>query len=317
MSILFHTLAFIVACFFLVFSGRHLIDSLSKISRFLNWKEFVVAFFLMALGVSLPNFFVGITSAFNKIPQLSLGDIIGGNIIDLSIVVGLAALVSRGGLTAASSTVQETAFFTVFIAILPLLLISDMTLSRFDGIILILAFIFYTFWLFSKKDRFTKIYGRIKEPKSFGFFLKNLGYFFGSFIVVLLSANLIVASAKFFASYFSLPLTAIGIFIIGLGNSLPEMFFSLQAARKGEDWLMLGDIMGGVIITATLVLGIVSLICPIKITNFSEIAIGRGFLALSAIFFLIFIRSGRKITKREGIFLVLIYIAFLTVEILF
>jgi len=317
MSILFHTLAFVVACFFLIFSGRHLIDSLSKIARFLNWKEFVVAFFLMALGVSLPNFFVGIASAFNKIPQLSLGDIIGGNIIDLSLVVGLAALVSRRGLTAASTTVQETALFTVFIAILPLLLISDMTLSRFDGLILILAFVFYTFWLFSKKDRFVKIYGKIKEPKSFGFFLKNLGRFSSSLIIVLLSANFIVASARFFASYFSLPLTVVGIFIIGLGNSLPEMFFSFQSARKGQDWLMLGDLMGGVIITATLVLGIVALICPIKITNFSDIAASRGFLAVSGIFFLIFIRSGRRIAKREGIFLVLIYIAFLTVEILF
>jgi len=317
MSILFHTLAFVVACFFLIFSGRHLIDSLSKIARFLNWKEFVVAFFLMALGVSLPNFFVGIASAFNKIPQLSLGDIIGGNIIDLSLVAGLAALVSRRGLTAASSTVQETAFFTVFIAILPLLLISDMTLSRFDGFILILAFVFYTLWLFSKKDRFVKIYGKIKEPKSFGFFLKNLGRFSGSLIVVLLSANFIVASARFFASYFSLPLTVVGIFIIGLGNSLPEMFFSLQSARKGQDWLMLGDLMGGVIITATLVLGIVALICPIKITNFSDIAASRVFLAISGILFLIFIHSGRRIAKKEGIFLVLIYIAFLTVEILF
>jgi cation:H+ antiporter len=108
----------------------------------------------------------------------------------------------------------------------------------------------------------------------------------------------------------------IGILIVGLGTALPELSFTLQAARKSQDWMIVGDVMGSVIMTSTLVLGIVALICPIKIVDFPPFAIGRIFLIISAIFFLLFIRSGRKITRREALFLLGIYITFVLVEIL-
>jgi len=71
----------------LTFSGRWLVDAISKIAKFLGWKEFVVAFFLMAFSVSISNFFVGIISALNKIPELSFGDVIGGNVIAFFLLV--------------------------------------------------------------------------------------------------------------------------------------------------------------------------------------------------------------------------------------
>lgn len=308
---------FLVSCFILFISSRWLIDALSKIAKYLGWKEFVVAFFMMAFAVSLPNFFVGIISAFNKIPELSFGDVIGGNIVDLSLVVGLAALISKSGLSASSRTVQGSSIFTILIAVLPLLLAFDGTLSRADGMILLFAFFCYIFWLFSKEDRFTKVYDGIIEPMTFKFFFKNFILFFISAVLLIVAAQGVVKSAVFFANYLSLPLGLIGILIVGLGDSLPEMFFSLQAARKSQDWLLLGDLMGGVVITATLVLGIVALICPIEIGNFSALAIGRLFLVVSALFFLIFLRSGKKITRKEAFILLGIYILFLITEIFF
>lgn len=312
----FYILIFIISCFFLAFSSKWLVDALSKIAKFLRWKEFVVAFFLMAFGVSVPNFFVGIVSALNKIPELSFGDVVGGNIVDLSLVVGLAALISRKGLSAPSRTVQGSSIFTIGIAILPLILISDGILSRSNSLLLFLAFFGYIIWLFSKRERFTKVYDGIVEPMSFSFFFKNFTRFLISIIFLLIAAYGIVKSASFFANYLSLPIGLIGILLVGLGDSLPEGLFSIQAARKGQDWLVLGDLMGGVVITATLVLGIVSLICPIKITDFSVIAIGRAFLVIAAIFFLICLRTGQKITKKEGLTLLGIYITFVLVEIL-
>jgi cation:H+ antiporter len=130
-----------------------------------------------------------------------------------------------------------------------------------------------------------------------------------------LAAKGMVSSATFFANYFNFPIALIGILIVGLGNSLPEAFFSIQAARKGHDWMALGDLMGGVVVTATLVLGIVALICPIKITDFSAIAIGRAFLIIAAIFFFIFLRTDKKITRKEALILLGIYILFVLVEI--
>ena len=76
-----------------------MIDAMSRIGICLKLKEFVLAFFVIGIGATIPNLIIGIVSALNKIPELSLGDVIGSNIFDISIVVGLAALISRGGLS--------------------------------------------------------------------------------------------------------------------------------------------------------------------------------------------------------------------------
>ena len=307
---------FITSCFLLTIAGKWLIESLVKIAKFLGWKEFVVAFFTVALGTSLPNLFVGIISALNKIPQLSLGDVVGGNILDLTLVVALAAFISRKGIYAPSRTVQGSSLFTIGSAILPLILILDGNLSRIDGILLISAFIVYVSWLFRKEDRFKKVYDGVPQIKDFKYFLKDIGMLLSSIVLLILGATGIVQSSSFFAQVLNLPLIFIGIFIVGVGNALPEAFFSIRAAREGQDWMILGNLMGSVMITTTLVLGIVALISPIEIFDFSTFAIGRFFLIVSAIFFLIFLRTGRKITRKEAVFLFLIFAAFVITEIL-
>ena len=158
----------------MAFSSKWLIGTLSRIALFLKIKEFVVAFFLMAFAVSIPNLIVGVISALQKIPELSFGDIIGGNIVDLSIVLGLGALISRAGISADSRTVQTSSIYTIFVAILPLVLIFDGRLSRFDGLLLILIFVCYIFWIFSKRERFTKIYDNSPESLNLKKFFKDL-----------------------------------------------------------------------------------------------------------------------------------------------
>lgn len=313
----FYVLIFLACCLVLYFSGEWIIRGLMRIARFLGWKEFVVAFFVMAFAASLPNLFVGISSALHAIPELSFGEVVGGNVVDLTLVIALVALITKG-LPAESRMVQTSSIFTIVIAILPLLLILDGTLSRGDGMILILTFGFYIFWLFSKKERFTKIYHTHKIPvlKEFNLFLKDLGKVIFGVILLLLAAEGIVRSASFFAEVFNLPLVLIGILIVGLGNALPEFYFAIALAKKGETWMILGNLMGAVIVPATLVLGIVALIHPIVIIDFSALAVARFFLIIAALFFLLFIRTGQKITKKEALFLLGIYITFVTVEIL-
>ncbi len=309
-------LIFIFSFLAIFYSSKWLMESLSRIGKFLGWKEFVVAFLFFAFSASLPNLFVGITSALNKIPQLSLGDVIGGNIVDLTLVAGLATLISRAGISAPSRTVQNSAVFLILITILFSFLIADNSLSRLDGFLLFLIFISYLVWLFIKKERFKKIYDSITEELNLKFFLKNLCLFFLSLILILASSQGIVISTKFLANYFSFPLWFIGLLIVSFGNALPELIFSIECARKDQDWLILGDLIGSVIISTTLVLGIVALISPIQIENLSAILISRIFLLVSGLFFLFLLRSGKKITEREGVILILIYAFFLLVEIL-
>ena len=309
---------FLICCALLYFSGNWVVGGLMRMARFLGWKEFVVAFFVMALAASLPNLFLGITSALRGVPELSFGDVAGNNLVALTLAIALAVLIGRKELPAESRTVQTTSIFTIIAAILPLILILDGNLSRIDGMLLIALFGSYIAWLFSKKERFTKIYDTHKIPilKEFKVFLADLGRVILGIILLLAAAQGIVASAQFFAIGFNLSLILIGVLITGLGNALPEVYFAIVSARKGETWMILGNLMGAVIVPATLVLGIVALIHPISGVDFSPFAIARIFLIISAIFFFFFVRTDRVITKKEAFFLLGIYILFILVEIL-
>jgi cation:H+ antiporter len=314
----FYIFIFIISCFLLFWSGKWLVEALTGMARFLRWKEFVVAFFVMAFAGAAPNLFVGINSALHKIPQLSFGEIVGGNVVDLTLGVALAVLISRAFLPAESRTIQQSLIFTSLVAVLPLILILDGTLGRGDGIILILVFFFYIFWLFSKEERFQKIYNRKEIPivKEFKVFIKDLGKVVLGVLVLLLASEGIVQSASFFAESLDFPLALIGILVVGLGNALPETYFAVVSAKKGKSEMVLGNLISNIIVPVTFILGIVALICPIKILDFSPFAIGRVFLIISALFFFIFARTDRKITKKEAFFLLGIYILFVLVEIL-
>jgi len=315
--ILLYVFIFLASFALLFWAGKFLVDSLNRVARFLEWREFVVAFFAMAFASSLPNLFLGISSALHKIPQLSFGDVVGGNIVDLTIIAAFAALIAKG-LPTESRMVQTSSIFTICISILPLLLILDGVLGRIDGIFLILAFTFYAFWLFSKEERFKKVYGgdKVSLTKGFKVFIKNLGKVILGIIFLLLATQGIVKSTQFIVENFNLSFVLFGLLITGLGNALPEIYFAVVSAKRGETWMILGDLMGAVIVPATLVLGVVALICPIRITDFSSLVIARLFLIISALFFFFCIRTGRKITKREAIFLLGVYVMFVLVEIL-
>ena len=314
----FYTFIFIFSCIILLWSGKLLVEGLIRIARFLKWKEFVVAFFVMAFAGSVPNLFVGINSALYKIPELSFGDVVGGNVIDLTLAVALAVLISKAFIPAKGQLIQTSSIFTIAVAILPIVLILDGTLGRGDGILLIFAFMFYVFWLFSKKERFKKVYKEEEKDTIIGFklFIKSLTTVVLSLVLLLVAAEGIVRSASFFAQNWNLSLPLIGILIVGLGNALPEIHFAVISAKKGETGMILGNLMGSIMVPATLVLGIVALICPIEIINFSSFAVARFFLILSALFFFFCVRTDSKITKKEALFLLGIYIVFVFCELL-
>jgi cation:H+ antiporter len=311
-----HILILLGSFALLALAGKWMIDAMSRIGVCLKLKEFVLAFFVVGIGATIPNLIIGIVAAANKIPELSFGDVVGSNIFDISIVIGLAALISRGGLSSNSRTVQGSAIFVVIIALLPLLLVFDGELSRLDGILLLTTFIIYTFWLFSKKDRFTKVYENC--PQKFKWFeiAKDIIIILIGLTMLLVGGQGIVKSANYLYQQTNLPLGLIGIFIVAIGTCMPETVFSLSAAKKGQDWMILGNQMGNVAITSTFILGIVSLISPIVITDFSPFAIARIFLIIAVVAFFIFAKTSQKITKIEGIILIAVYMAFLITEIL-
>ena len=311
-------ISFLASCVLIVVAGKLVIDALIRVSRFLHWKEFVVAFFTVSLGAVLPELFIGITSALRGLPQLSLGNVFGQNIILFTLAPAICVLMLRH-LEMESRTVRAGSTFAILVAILPLILILNGELSRADGLILISCFFLYIFWLFSKKERFSKVYDQAEGgiSKNYLGFLKDLFIILGGLLLIVLFAYLIVNSAKVFSDELSISPLLVGILIIGLGVALPETFLVINLAKRGECWMILGSLMGAVAMSSTLVLGVVALINPIVISG-EELSIlesARIFLIISALFFLFFSRTGNKITLKESLFLLGIYIAFLMFEI--
>ena len=283
----------------------------------MGWREFIIAFFVMAVAASLPDLFICINAVIQGKPALALGDILGGNLVDLTLVLAIAVFFSKRGLETGSAMVQKSAIFTAIIAVLPLLLILDSRLDRIDGVILIVTFFLYSWWLFSKSEHFKKRYKSVKHGVTAGFkgFLFNLVKIIILLILLLVASQAVVASAEFFSTSLNISLALVGILIVGLGNAFPDMYFSIVSARRDENWLVLGDIMGSVIICATLVLGTVALIAPFEILDFAPFATARMVLILAALLSLIFIKTGKKVTYKEGLVLLLLYIAFLIIEV--
>jgi len=327
LSIIILIFSFIV----LYYSSEKIFHSLIVMANYLNWREFVVSFLLMALASSLPNLILGVISSLKNLSFLSFGDIFGNNIIILTLGIGLSAFFSKKGIPVQSRTVKITSLFTVFSCLFILILMLDKKLSRLDAFLLLLFFVFYLLWLFSKKERFLlnnhnfnnqkpilknhiKTTDLIeKEIKSFLEFLKQLFIilFFG--LLLAFSSYGIVYASREIGYFFGLPLFIIGVLITGIGNSLPEISVALVSAKKGQDWVILGDLLGSVFMLNTLVLSIVLLINPIFFENnlFYSTFISRLLVFLLAFMFYILSRTGEILSKREGFILVLFYILFL------
>jgi len=314
---LYFALIFLISCLGFYVSGELIVKSLIRVAKALGWKEFVVSFLIMSLVGSLPNLFVGITSALYNTPELSFGEVIGGNVVDITFSVALAALFSKNGIPAKSRTIQQTILFTLFSAALPIILTWDGDVSRIDGIILILVYVFYLVWLFSSKERFAKICDEAdKKKKKMALSILSLVKIVLALAIFIVASNGIVSAANYFAIAWNVPLIMIGLFIVGLGNCFPEIFFAISSARKGNDWMILGDLIGCVVVPATLVLGVTAIICPINLTgHMVSLEIARVFLVISLLFFFWFAKQDQSISKKEAAILLLIYVLFIIAEI--
>jgi cation:H+ antiporter len=301
---------FLAACFILVQSGNLLVKALAKIAAFLRMSEFVVGFIIMAFATSIPELFVGITSAAAKNPALSLGNVIGANIIDLSLIVGIIILLGRG-IKIKSKKTKKDAFYMVFIAALPMvLMVIGGTLSRIDGVILLVVFALYARRILKHGKRFKKeVEDRIGRKE---IILTTL-LFILSLALLFLSAEFVVDYATLLSLDLALPPMIVGLFVISIGTTLPELTFESKAVMKGHSEMSLGNLIGSVVANSTLVLGITSIICPITADIFL-FSVSAIFMVIIAFLFATFVESGSKLYIKEGISLILLYVFFVIIE---
>lgn len=301
---------FILACLALVVSGSFLVRHLSKIAGFLRISGFVAAFVFMAIATSLPELFVSIQAALNQNSELALGTVIGSNIADLSLIIGLAIILSRG-IKVPSKTIRRDALYVFFIVVLmSVLMFLGQSLSRLDGVILLLVFAWYFYRILKSSSKFSDIPYTKAKPKEM---VLSFGILFISFVVLFVSSNFVVKYGSLLALDLALPPIMIGLFLIALGSSLPEMIFQMRASLSGKGGMSLGDSLGSVVVNSTLIIGLTAIISPIK-ADFMVFLTSAGFMIVIAFIFLTFLESEDRLQIKEGISLIFLYIIFIIVE---
>jgi len=314
-------LIFIISGIGIYFSGELVVKNIIRFSHILGISVFVISFFLMGVASAIPNLFLGISSALKNIPELSLGDVFGNNFLNLTLVISLAILFSKSKkIEIQSSLIRESFVFMTLSALAPLFLAADGVISRYDGLFLLILFVFYVWWSFSRRDYvYEEVYKKtisiekiLKEWEGYKAILKII---FG-LIILFLSAQGIIFSSKYFANYLNLPLIIIGIFIVGFGDALPEIYFAFSSTRKGETQMIFGNMIGSVIAPATLVLGIVSLISPIYVRNFAFLEFNRLIYILVILLLLWFVEKNKELNLKNALILILIYIIFFGISFL-
>jgi len=303
---------FVLACVLLVIAGTLLVKCLVKLAAFLKMNEFVAAFLLMAFCTSLPELFVGISSALAGKPAFSLGNVIGSNIIDLTLVAGIAVVLARG-IRIGSPLLRKEVYGMVLLATLPMVLMFiGQELSRFDALILLGAFAIYFYrMLVSGHTGFShRLNGTVSPWAGLGMF----SLFIACAIVLYVSASMVVRYGTQLAVDLALPPILVGLFFVALGTSLPELTFSVRAALTKHAPLALGDLVGAVVVNSTIVLAVTALIAPISNSFFVFIS-SAVFMVAITFLFATFIASGNRLTWREGISLILFYVVFVIVEL--
>jgi len=298
---------FILSCIVLIASGIYLTKSLSKIAKFLNISEFSAAFIIMAFATSIPELFVGVSSALAGNPALSLGNIIGANILDLTLIVGIIVLSSRE-IKFKSDKIGKDVYLMLISIILVITLYSiGHSLSRIDGIILLSFFLLHTYSVFKKRKKYPK---KIKDNKGGTKKFLWLIIFLIALVGLFISSSFVVKYASNLAIDLKLPKIIIGLFLLSIATTLPELIFGISASKLEHKEMAIGNQIGTIVVNSTLVLGIVAIISPITV-EFIPFIISAIFMFISAFIFITFLKSGRKLEKYEGISLILIYVLFI------
>jgi len=295
-----------------------MIDGAVEIATIFGLSPLFIGLSITALGTSAPEAAVSIKAVISSYPSISFGNVLGSNVANIGLVLGLGALI--WSLTAKKSTIKWEIPFCLMISILTIFLVrddwygtGDNYLSRFDGIFLLILFFLYVSYLYSmaRKDRrnfrlntdLTNI--EYSNKQIFKASILSLIGIAG----VLLGAHLIVDNAVIIAKRLGISEILISVTIIALGTSLPEAATSLTAMKKGKSDIAIGNVVGSNIFNILFVLGITSTIQPIKfpLLAFTDLLIVTGISAI----LLIFGYTRNKISKKEGGILLLLYILYI------
>lgn len=298
---------FVISLVILDFASNVLINSSIKISRYFKIAKFAVGFILVSVTTSLPELAVSITAGLQQQGGVVFGDIIGSNITNILLVLGAAALV--GGLHFKQEELVNSAEILLLITILPLFFLFRASIGLVGGLLMLLIFLIYMFFI-SKQKVSLRITDHVKMFDK----ARALMVFFVGLTLLLASAHFLVVSAVSIAEQLEIPAAIIALTVIAFGTSLPELVFSVNAARKKEAALAIGNVLGSCVVNLTLVLGIGVLLTPITI-DYLVFSSSILFLIAATVFLTYSMIKFSRIPRRIGLMFLIGYIVFLMSEI--
>ena len=301
----------------------YFVDGSSSISLKLKISPLIVGLTIVAFGTSAPELVVNSLASWQGANNLAFGNIIGSNIANIALVIGLSALFVTLKVRSVIVT-REIPFMILSILVLIVLVfdqrltgVSQNMLSRSDGIILIFFFSIFIYYLFSSalksraegflvrweihKDRITSTEKLSSAKTTF--------YFLGGLSMIIVGSKLVVDSATDLSQILGVGQSFIGLTIVALGTSLPEMATSIVAAFKKEPDIAVGNMVGSNIFNIFFVLGVTAIISPISF----DTALAQEIVLMLFVFvlFFIFALNGSRINRYEGASLLTLYILFL------
>ena len=296
-----------LSLFLLYYGGDFLVTGSLRLAQVLRVSPFIIGATVMGFGTSTPELAVSVIASLQGSEDLALGNIIGSNIANIGLVLGLTALI-------VPLTIDKQRFLdespSLLIASLIIVTFSwNNYLSRTEGFIMVSLLIVYLWRALRSKE----ITGASLEDINLFSKYKRTSFQIGLVIMgiamLLIGANCMVEGATNIARNLGVSEWLIGISIVALGTSLPELTSSIIAAKKGHGEMAIGNVFGSNIFNILMVIGTVSLIKPLTIDE--EIYIDLIYAAILTCLLLILIRMGYVIRKRDGIILTILYGSYL------
>lgn len=299
----------------LIKGADYFVDGSSTIAKILNIPPILIGLTIVAFGTSSPEAAVSIASAIKGNGDIALGNVVGSNIFNITITIGITALINP--LKVERETIRKEIPFALLASIALFILISDVNLQFFnrnlitrgDGLILLLFFLIFLYYIFevARNSREKVVLDNVKtSPSTWG---RNIFFTLVGLGAIIYGGNLVVKSSTEIAYSIGMSQTLVGLTIVAIGTSLPELITSITAAMKKQSEIALGNILGSNIFNILFVLGTSSIIAPLTVDN--KIFIDVVIMILFTIVLLYFSKTQSKISKSEGVVLTLAYLAYM------
>lgn len=289
--------------FFLLVKGSDFfVDGSAGIATRFGIPQLIIGLTIVAMGTSAPEAAVSITAAFEGSADIAIGNIVGSNILNVFIILGIAAVIVS--MKVEMSTIKYEIPYMIFCSVILLLMGLDGKVGMLEGVLLWGAFLLYLAYLFihAKKNKEETTQGKTRK------LWLELLFIAGGMGAIILGSKLAVDSATELARTFGVSERFIGLTIVALGTSLPELFTSVNAARKGNADIAIGNIVGSNIFNILFVIGTTGLV---TVVPFAEKYIIDSFVMIGAgIILLLCVIRKKRLTRAGGVLMLLCYGAY-------